>query len=281
MPMSFAEAVPVDLFREGTFKWRLLIRSLQETAWLQIDDQLETYRETKAELLESRFDECLVTEPGSESAAAEVLELVRAALAAQGREVAVDESLHPIDAAGRLIQEDLILMERQAHGWVMTAGSICFPTRWDPVSKIGQSMDTIHDPVPQYQDMVGSLVNRFFDRMQPGSLVWRPNWSLVDDPALRLDPVHRDMQVGGPEDPGAGLWLRVERQTLRRLEEHPDAICFTIRVHRWPIAEVVDDLVGTPFADELAAMPPDIADYKNIEDVRVELGRWLDPGRNG
>ena len=276
MPMSFAEAIPVDLFRDGPYRWRLLVRALADPAWLQIDDQLEIYRAEKAALLASRFDDCFVAMPGSESAAMEILRLVRADLVNRGLPDQVDESLHPLDAAGRLIQEDLVLMERQEHEWVMTAGSLCFPTRWDPVSKIGRGMDEIHAPVPQYESMVGSLVNRFFDRMQPGSLVWRPNGSLVDEPTLRLDVVHREMTVDRPTDIGTGLWLRTERQTLRRLEQHPDAICFTIRVHRWSLAELADELAGSAFARELASMPVDIADYKNIENVRGALGEWLE-----
>ena len=280
MAMSFADAVPVNVFRDGPFRWRMLTRALGAGAWLQIDDQLETYRAQKAALIAERFDDCVLSVPGSESAGGEVLRLVQADLASQGRETVVDDSLHPIDAAARAIQEDLVLMERQDQGWVMTAGSVCFPTRWDPRAKIGQSMDAIHEPVPQYQEMIGSLVNRFFDRLQPGHLVWRPNWSLVDDPGLRLDPGHRQLKVGDLDDVGRELWLRVERQTLRRLEEHPDAICFTIRVHRWPLHEVASELTDSAFAQELAEMPVDIADYKNIAGVRDELARWIETARD-
>lgn len=276
MPMSFAEAIPVDLFRTGQFRWRLLTRAIPESSWLQVDDQRETYRTEKAALLATRLDDCVVHEPGSEAAAQEVLRLVLADLLHRGIDTEVNGSLHPIDAAGRLVQEDLVVMERKDRGWVLTSASVCFPTRWDLRSKLGRTMDEIHEPVPQYAEMVGSVVNRFFDRLQAGRLVWRPNWSLVADPALRLDPPQRRDEMALPSDPGNGLWLRVERQSVRRLVEHPDAVCFAVRVHRWPLAEILENLQGSAFSDELAAIPIDIASYKNIENIREQLGRWLE-----
>ena len=277
MPMSFAEAIPVDLFRSGQFRWRLLTRAIPESSWLQVDDQREVYRAEKAALLATRLDACVVYEPGSDAAAREVLRLVLTDLTRRGLAPDVDESLHPIDAAGRLVQEDLVVMERQERGWVLTSASVCFPTRWDLRSKLGRTMDEIHEPVPRYAEMVGPMVNRFFDRLHVGRLVWRPNWSLVADPRLRLDPPHRDDQLTVPSDPGTDLWLRVERQSVRRLVENPDAVCFTVRVHRWPLLEILDDLRGSAFADELAAVPIDVAEYKNIETIRQQVRCWMEP----
>ena len=279
MPMSFAEAIPVDLFQSGQFRWRLLTRAIPESSWLQVDDQREVYRAEKAALLATRLDDCVVHVTGSEAAAQEVLRLVQADLSHRGIDTEVDGSLHPIDAAGRLVQEDLVVMERQPRGWVLTSASVCFPTRWDLPSKLDRTMDEIHEPVPQYGEMIGTVVNRFFDRLQPGRLVWRPNWSLVADPGLRLDLPQRRNEMVFPNDPGNDLWLRAERQSARRLVDYPDAACFAVRVHRWPLVEILDDLLGSAFADELAAIPIDVADYKNIESIRQQLGRWIETSR--
>ena len=276
MPMSFAEAIPVDLFWSGQFRWRLLTRAIPESSWLQVDDQRETYRAEKAALLATRQHDCVVYEPGSDAAAREVLRLVLTDLSHRGIAADVDDSLHPIDAAGRLVQEDLVVMERQERGWVLTSASVCFPTRWDLQSKLGRTMDEIHEPVPQYAETVAPVVNRFFDRLHVGRLVWRPNWSLVADPGLRLDPPHRDDEVTFSSDPGKDLWLRVERQSVRRLVENPDAVCFTVRVHRWSLAEILDELRGSAFADELAAIPIDVAEYKNIETIRQQVRSWME-----
>ena len=50
-------------------------------------------------------------------------------------------SLHPLDVASRLVQEDLIVMiEHRRRRMVFGAGSVCFPNRWDLRSKLGRSL---------------------------------------------------------------------------------------------------------------------------------------------
>ena len=51
-------------------------------------------------------------------------------------------------------------MERRNGAWVMTAGVVCFPTRWRPSEKIGRTMAAIHEPVPRYDD-IATAVDRF------------------------------------------------------------------------------------------------------------------------
>ena len=97
----------------------------------------------------------LVTTPGSEAACEEVRELVAAAL---GEEL--DDAGHPLEVAARRIHEDLVVMERRNGAWVMTAGVVCFPTRWRPSEKIGRTMAAIHEPVPRYDD-IATAVDRF------------------------------------------------------------------------------------------------------------------------
>ena len=49
----------------------------------------------------------------------------------------------------------------------MTAGVVCFPTRWSPAAKIGRSMAQIHDPVPRY-DTIAPAVDRLFEMGRAG-----------------------------------------------------------------------------------------------------------------
>ena len=83
-----------------------------------------------------------------------------------------------------------------------------------------------------------------------------------------------------PDDPDRELWLRVERQTLRRLVEHPDHLVFTVRVHRWLLADIVDQ-IDRALAAELRTMPSDIAVYKNLDGWRQELADHLERPRSG
>ncbi len=278
--MSLAEAIPSPPFKESPFKWRLAVRACEPEQWLQVDDAREADLVEKDRILATRFAESVAWVPGSEPAAAEVAGLVDADLARRGVRVPPEtarstDAPHPIERAARSVQEDLCVLERQPEGWVLTSAAVCFPTRWDLAEKIGTSMAAIHVPVPRYEADVGELVDRFFDRMRPGSIVWRPNWSLVTDPALRLEVEHREAPAPLPADPGESLWLRMERQTLRRLVDNPDAICFTIRIHRWPVHEVIETVADAGFVAELAAMPIDVADYKNVEGMRHDLLDWI------
>lgn len=280
MPLSFSEVVPVALFHDDAFRWRLATRSLAPDDWLQFDDSFDEYAAAKATILgsaEGGRGDALVTEPGSEDAAEELADLVEADLRRRARPLPSDrDTLHPIEWAARGVQEDLCLLERDAVGWRFTAAAVCFPTRWSPAEKVGLHLRAIHDPVPRYDD-IADVVDRFFDRLRPGAMTWRPNWSLVGDERLRLSVHDRQAPVALPADVAAGLWLRVERQTIRRLVSHPQAAVFTIRVHRWPLSDVVAEL-GRLLADDLRTMPADIAAYKNIDEWRLELAAQLDAG---
>lgn len=276
--MSYAEVVDHPLFAPP-FRWRMAVRTLPPADWLQPDDARDDDLRLKAELLARPDQDALRWEPGSEAAAAAVLELVAADLDARGLELA-SAGVHPIDTVGRSVQEDVCLMEHDGQAWRLTAGSVCFPTRWSLADKIGGSLATIHEPVPGYADELGSRVDRFFDRMTPGSIAYRINWSLVGDPARRLPAAERQAPTRIPEDPATGLHVRIERQTLRRLEPHA-AIVFGIRVHGWPLGTVLGDLPAATFAAEIRSAPAAVARYKNLEGLRDELARWLERGGEG
>ena len=162
---------------------------------------------------------------------------------------------------------------------VLRAAVLCAPSRWRLHEKIGRPLAAIHDPVPLYADRLAASVDRFMRHLRPGKLAARLNWSIVDDPALfQLAGKHRtglDPSIT-PENAGARLWLRVERQTLSRLPSD-DFVLFTIRVHRYEL-----DRIATPpgvaarLAAAVRAMPPSMAAYKSLPPVRAALLAFLD-----
>ena len=267
--------IPVELFHEGPFRWRLGTRRLDASGWLQFDlADLDGDLAEKAAILAADRADASVAEDGSEAASREVVDLVDAALASVGRPPVPIDGRHPLERAACAVHEDLVLLQRREHGWVMTAGVVCFPTRWSAAEKLGRSMAEIHDPVPRYE-AIAPAVDRLFDRLRSDAVVWRPNWSIVGEPDLRLPVQHRQAPSVLPTDPGRSLWLRVERQTVRRLTHHDDHILFTIRIHRWPLAEVLAEIDHT-LATELRSLPDDVARYKNLEHWRHELADRLD-----
>ena len=273
MPMGLEEVVDGALFVGNAFRWRLGVRALADDEWLQHDDARAADLAEKDRILSSQPDAALRFLPGSEPASAELLGLVIAALELSSLTPVPDAGAHPIDRAARSVQEDLCLLEPRSGRWVLTAGSVCFPTRWSIADKIGQGLDAIHGPVPGYPT-IAPAVDQFFDRMKIGSLAWRVNWSLADRPDRRLDVADREVGVQPPADIGRDLHLRVERQTLRRLVDH-DAICFGIRVHVWPLGVVAQHLPPMAFVTHLESMPAAVARYKNLEGVRGPVVDWL------
>lgn len=278
MTMSLTDVVPVPLFHDSPWRWRVATRSTSDEAWLQFDpDDLPADRREKVRVIAEHGRDAIVALPGSEGPAGEVLDLVNQALTSQGMAPVAEGSDPPLQRAALAIHEDLVLMERRDSEWVMTAGAVCFPTGWSPAENLGRSLAEIHSIVPRFDD-ISVAVHRLFDRIRPGAIVWRPNWSVVATPALRL-PAGQERPI--PETAGVDdLYLRIERQTLRRLVDHPDAALFTVRVHRWPLATVLTEIDQGLFAT-MQTMPTDVAEYKNLEAWRTTLMAYLEAVSSG
>jgi hypothetical protein len=126
---------------------------------------------------------------------------------------------------------------------------------------------------------LGKPVDRFIGMMVPERPVWRLNWSLTDDPTL-FQPVGHGRQDTDPditpENAGARIFLRVERQTLRRLPR-TGAVLFTIRTHQRPLEVLADrpqELARLAVA--VKGLPEETARYKSITPFREALLAYLD-----
>ncbi len=210
---------------------RMGTRGVDEDAWFVLDLHAPEELEIRARLLAERPEEVFACLPGAEDAAAETLELLSPWLAARGHTVAHHE--HPLAAAGLSVQDDLCLMQRDADGWRLTAAMLCFPSYWKLHEKLGHTQEIVHGPVPHFASDLAEKLTRFFDRLAPGRIASRRNWGFSRYPLLFVP----DLSL--PELPGAGtgverLWLRSERQTLRRLPQ-TGAILFGIRVQLAPL----------------------------------------------
>jgi hypothetical protein len=156
-----------------------------------------------------------------------------------------------------------------AKGWWLAAGSIAFPSRWNLKEKFEQPMEIIHAPVPFYKDQLQESVNNFFNNMSGNAIYARRNWSLYDNPSLRQD-INEHNKVGIPKlitskNAGEQLWLRVERQTLRKLNK-TGAILFTIRIHLRQLKNIVNEKgVANRLAKVLSALPPKMHEYKRTD----------------
>jgi hypothetical protein len=201
------------------------LRPLDLAHWLEIDEQRDIELAQKEDLLE-RVPDLVVATQAQGLAASEEL-LVHAAEwfrnYAPSITLASRPDDHPVVQVARWSQEDFCVLE-YSDAWRLTAACVCFPSRWDLRSKIGQTLDAIHEPVPGYDITLASTTSKFFDRLKPERAFWRLNWTLLDSGTL-----HQPFAERRPPEGDLGKWFfRVERQTLRALPETA-AVIFTIR----------------------------------------------------
>jgi dimethylamine monooxygenase subunit A len=230
-------------------------RGFEASAWLVVDEDRDEELAVKADLLATRHDEVFAAldSPAVDAASREVLDLVITATGA-----GVPPGLHPLDAAGRLVQEDLCLLVLRDGAPHLDAASLCFPSYWRLRDKLGQPLADVHGPVAHYEAELAAKVDRFLQRLSPERPVWRRNWSIHDDPSLFLPVATPPRPVAPPE----GLWLRSERQTLRRLTS-ADVVLFTIRTQQVPLAAVAQRPdVARRMATAIDAWSPELRAYK-------------------
>ncbi len=181
---------------------------------------------------------------------------------------AAAESGEPLWATSLWVADDLCILLPGARGYELVAASLAAPSYWRLEEKIGRPLSTIHQPVPGFREKLGEQVARFFDHLLPAYPVWRGNWSVVDSPEL--------LQRGEAEKetPG-GLYLRIERQSLRRLPE-TGAVVFSIRVMTNPLSDLLD-VPGAlaSLRGAVAAMSPDESRYKSLAPLRAELDAFF------
>lgn len=263
------------------------LSALAEADWLWLDERFaaETAERTRLVVAQPAVVHAML--PEALPAAHELLALVRAWLAEhrpddpQPRAAAEP----PLLQLGRLVQEDFCLLQDGAGGpYRLTGAILCFPAHWRLADKIGQPLDAIHAPVPGYAERLAVPVARVFATLQVGRPMARANWTIVDSPTLFHPQPRGAVRDLSSENAGKILWLRVERQTLRRLPGSTAAV-FGIRT----LIEPLHVTAGRPGAAQalaaaIRALPPRMAAYKGIPAIEAPLLGFLDraaeqPGR--
>jgi hypothetical protein len=257
--------------KPAPFRWRLGLRPLDLTEWLQVTEHYDDEIALKHHYSDTQPDTVLRWIPGVEAEAQEVLDAIVGHLhtldpARFGHYSDDPAGRHPLDAAGRLVQEDLVLLvERPTeHGveLVCGGGSVCFPNRWDLTSKVGRTMAEVHAPVAQLNQQLAGPIDRTLERLEPDKSFWRLGYGLVESADL-YQAVDGTAPAAPADVPPAGWYLRVERETLRRF---PDTRCILFTIHTYltalPALAATDD--GRQLAAALEAMPDDVLRYKSI-----------------
>jgi dimethylamine monooxygenase subunit A len=142
-----------------------------------------------------------------------------------GVEVRLDPT-QPLLTLGRLVQEDICLLEHDEAEHVLTGAILCFPAGWTLAQKLDRPLTHIHTPVASYDADIARRVQRMFDAIRPEQPLWRANSLLYDDPTLhqpRLEGVQRPVPVDNS-------YARSERQCFIRLPK-TRAVVFAIHTY--------------------------------------------------
>lgn len=284
-------------FEAGPYRMAMGLTACPADDLVELDERYLDEMAERRELLASRHHDVFATTPGSEAARAEVLELIAALLprrhpdwfaregpvlhnrlTGEGWDLANPEH-DPLELAGRLVQEDLCVIDASGAAPVLAAAILCAPTSWRLREKIGLPLAEVHVPVPMYADRLSAAVDRFMAALKPGRVAERQNWGMTDDPALFQQwGKHRTALESGITAANAPdrLFFRMERQTLVRLPAS-GAVLFVIRVHCYPLRRVLGvPGAGAELAAALRAMPEALTAYKSLPRFRDALLACLD-----
>lgn len=136
---------------------------------------------------------------------------------------------HPLINAALSVQEDLCILQKQGDSHILTAAVMCFPSSWDLRQKIGRSISAIHAPVPEFS-LVSNSVERMLSAIRYEQPLGRANFLIYTDPELHQP---RGEGILKPIDPKDPRFIRVERQTFRRMPE-TGAVVFAIHTYIVP-----------------------------------------------
>jgi hypothetical protein len=264
---------------------------LDPARWIEPDDRLDAYLAEKERLFAGARGTVFAEEPDTRASQAEVLDAILdhvlarlpdiyrrtdGGVSAGGRTVTVSDGEPPLLTAARLVPEDLVLMRRGPTGWRIAAAALCFPSSWSLAEKFGQDLDAIHTHVPGYPAMAARM-NRIFDNLRVDIPVERLNWSIYPDAGLH-HPEPKQLARDWFDRPGTEAFVRVERQTLRRMPGSAD-ILFTIKVLVDPVSGFARHPDGARLAaglrDQLLALDPDQLAYKALTGHRDGLAARL------
>ncbi|MGV3553702.1 MAG: heme-dependent oxidative N-demethylase family protein [Croceibacterium sp.] len=237
MKLGFSVDTLLPLARGGGLL-RIGLAKLEEAEWLEPNPDLAQ----RAEAFDA-FPGAVQLTPEAEEPGAELAALLGVTGGLEG--------------AARAHWEDMCLLARHGDEEVyrLIGAAVAFPTDWQPGSKLGLPLAAMHQPIDNYAEQLASPVDRFMTKLKPGAIYGRCNWFVAPTDALRWvgQPPEQAFGHVSADNAGETLFVRSERQTLRRLPE-TGAILFTIGVHVAPLGSLSPGNIAF-MAEALATIP--------------------------
>lgn len=177
--------------------------------------------------------------------------------------------------AGLQLAEDLLVMQPDASGeYCLVAGSLHAPSYWRLGEKLGLPMTDIHRPVPELNARIGHRIRAFFERLPPDRCFLRSNWFLHPSGDLYQPDRREDWPDFTVENLGETLFLRCERQTLRRLPGSR-ALLFTVLSLTAPVSCVAGGRHAVELPAALARLHPALREEREVGRYESTLKRYL------
>ena len=277
--MSLPKHTP---YRKGDGGVKVGLVPIEEADWLEIDNLFNSEIEIKKKLYESNYKEIHQELDLSLTSQHELLEMLKTHINQYhpGRKITTTETSTPLKNASLMVQEDLVLMLPAEEKYFPGAASLCAPSNWSLKEKFNGSLIELHKYVPSYEKKIGKRVNNLFNKLPNDRIFQRFNWSIYEEatlfqPARSKSRVERSKTITD-KNAGDRLFIRVERQTIRRLPE-TQAIAFTIRVHVDPLSSIKEDLsLVRDLKKAVKNLSEGMKRYKSLGPIETPLVVWLD-----
>lgn len=184
----------------------------------------------------------------------------------------------PLEVVYQNIPEDYALVFRNEHDgfYYLRAAMVCSSVGWDVGMHRGKPLKRIHDAVPDYAEKMAFSMDRFFAKMAVDQPIQRCSWSLEDHAPLFSSPRmvgdkswERSMFADRKDDLTIDhVKLRCDYQTLRRLPLS-GAIVFNFKAVFSPITEIRDEpFVPAILLKVLQEGKKSLIDYKTVDHVK-------------
>jgi hypothetical protein len=153
------------------------------------------------------------------------------------------------------IEEDFVVM----HKGNMELVSVCFPSGWIPVNKLGENLSSIHAPVADSHQLLKSS-EKLTEYMCKKS-IRRWVWTITTYPELSNFPGLQKPRVDKLEN----LYFRVETQTSVPLDT--ETSLFFIKVQVLPLLNIWNVRI----LDSINSMTENVLNYKDLMQIKKLL----------
>jgi heme-dependent oxidative N-demethylase alpha subunit-like protein len=198
-----------------------------------------------------------------------------------------DDSKEPLLQLSYLVEEDFMLLDQVGGAIRITAASNAYSSSGRLVAAVGHGMEWAHERVPQLTSKLGPRIERVLGSIHANAPTERFNWQITPlatvffphgDPHAAnaaamhevLDELRRD-----PARAGERLWMRAERQTLRRLPDS-GAVAFSLHTYSDPLSCLEHDTESIrAILKLLEGYSEERWHYSEMDIVREPLMAWL------